>query len=277
MLRLSRLMMWGMILLIVGPCAFRQAPLEVARWHVAQAIDLREAGRNEAAMQSLDRALAWDAENPAIFLRRARWLKAEGQYEAALAEILKADLLMPDNFAILSQRADALQLLGRYAEAVEIWKAIDRQSIAGGNPPRAMAQNGLAYARAVGNLELDEALAGINQALESDPANAAMLDTRGFILYRQGKFKEAAADMEPAVRQAEGDIQLAERRPATELRTIHFSEYSDDLLARVRRDAAILRYHRALVYEKLGRHAAAKLDRSRAKVLIGREPDEKLF
>lgn len=270
-------MIWAMILLVVGPCAFRQAPLEMARWHVARAIQQREAGDKEGAWASLDRAMAWDAENPANFLRRARWHKADGKYEAALDEILKADLLVPDNFAILSQRADALQLLGRHAEAVEIWKAIDRLSIAGGNPPRVQAQNGLAYARAVGNLELDEALAGINQALESDPTDAAMLDTRGFILYRQGKYQEALADMEPAVKQVELAMKQAERVPGTLERVIDYSELSDGMLANMRQATAVIRYHRALVYEKLGRHAAAKLDRSRAKVLIGREADEKLF
>jgi hypothetical protein len=40
---------------------------------------------------------------------------------------------------------------------------------------------------------------------------------------------------------------------------------------------AAVRYHRALVLEKLGRYAEAKLDRARAKQLIGREPDETLF
>jgi hypothetical protein len=40
---------------------------------------------------------------------------------------------------------------------------------------------------------------------------------------------------------------------------------------------AVVRYHRALVLEKLGRHAEAKYDRARAKQLIGREPDETLF
>jgi tetratricopeptide (TPR) repeat protein len=270
-------MIWAMVLLIVGPCAFRQAPLEVARWHEATAIKHREAGEKEAALESLERAMEWDADNPALLLKRASWHKADGLYDLALADVLRADALRPDEFSVLALRAELLQLLDRHAEAIDIWKAIDRLSIAGGSPPRETALNGLAYARAVGNLELEEGLTGVDQALELRPGEANILDTRGFLLYRLGKYDEALKDMEEAVKGVEQGYRMAQAVPPTMERIVFYSELSDGQKAAARQATAVIRYHRALVYEKLGRHAAAKADRARAKVLIGREPDEKLF
>jgi hypothetical protein len=60
-------------------------------------------------------------------------------------------------------------------------------------------------------------------------------------------------------------------------RVLAYSELSEPPRDLARQGAAVLHYHRALVLEKLGRFAEAKLDRARAKRLIGREPDETLF
>jgi tetratricopeptide (TPR) repeat protein len=270
-------MLWALVLLVVGPCAYQQAPLEMARWHVAAAIKARSEGRQEAALDLLDRALAWDADNPSLYLKRAQWRKADGQYDLALADVQRADALRPDDPRILSARSELLQLLGKHAEAIEIWRAIDRLSLAGGTPPRETALNGLAYAQAVGNLELEEGLERVNKALDIEPDNAALLDTRGFLLYRLGKYDEALRDMEAAVQGMEHELRLTQAVPATMERIIFYSDNADGQMATAKQAAAVIRYHRALVLERLGRHAEAKADRARARVLIGRDPDETLF
>ncbi len=258
--RRIRLWVWLLLAAMIGPCAYVQAPREVGRWYLAAAEVERKAGRKELADRYLTRAQAWAADVPIILLTRAVWRAEDGQYVAALEDLTVLDEQLPGNVDILQQRALVLQHLGRHDEAVAAAKAVDRISLTGGIPSRAQALNNLAYTQAVGRRELDEALAAVEKALEFEPHNATFLDTRGFILYQQGKYDRALDDATQAV--------------------VDFERRFDRMRSPGRSDmeaVAVMRYHRALVLEKLGRFAEAKADRARAKQLIGREPDETLF
>lgn len=57
--------------------------------------------------------------------------------------------------------------------------------------PCAVAKNNLAYVYALTNTKLDEAMALVDEALESEPLNASFLDTKGWIFYRQGELEWA--------------------------------------------------------------------------------------
>ena len=232
----------------------------MSRWYLAAAQVEREAGRKELADQQMSQAQRWSPDDPAILLTRARWHREDGEYLAALEDVNSLNERVPDNSVILIERSQILQHLGRHNEAIADWKSLDRMSMTSGIPSRPMALNGLAYARAVGNLELDDALKGVEEALVMQSGDPMFLDTRGFILYRQGKYPESFADMDRAV------IDIEKLRRETSVDRSSLIE-----------GVAVVRYHRALVLEKLGRYAEAKLDRARAKQLIGREPDETLF
>jgi len=258
--RRIRVWVWLLVLALVGPCAFVQTPREVGRWYLAAAQVEREAGREQLADQYMSRAQDWAPDLPVILLTRAAWRREDGQYQAALDDLNALVEQFPDNAEILSERTAVLQHLGRHAEAVSDYKKIDRMSLTGGIPPRAEALNNLAYIRAVGKLELDEALKGANEALHIEPSNPLYRDTRGFILYQQGKYEPALVDLTAAVQGVEDWLKTPPR--GYPIKAEH---------------VAVVRYHRALVFEKLGRFADAKADRARAKLLIGREPDETLF
>jgi len=255
-----RLLVWLLLVATIGPCAYLEAPREVSRWYLAAAQVEREAGRKELADRQMSQAERWSPDDPAILLARAEWRRQDGQYASALEDVDAVNDRSPENPAILVLRSQILQHLGRHDEAVADWKSLDRMSMTSGIPSRPMALNGLAYARAVGNLELDEALKGVEEALVMQPGDPMVLDTRGFILYRQGKHEAALSDMNPAVI----DIEKLLKARSSDRRTLE-------------EGVAVVRYHRALVLEKLGRYAEAKLDRARAKQLVGREPDETLF
>ncbi len=258
--RRIRLWVWLLVAAMIGPCAYVQAPREVGRWYLAAAQVERDAGNREVADRFMARAQSWASDVPGLLLMRAQWLQKDGQYEPALEVLNDLDDRLPDNPTILALRSEVLQHLGRHEEAIADWKSLDRMSLTGGIPSRPEALNGMAYARAVGNLQLDEALAGVEEALTIEPGDPMILDTRGFILYRQGKHIAALEDMDAAVKGVE-----------------HWLKAPPPNRFISKQGVAVVRYHRALVLEELGRFAEAKLDRARAKVLIGREPDETLF
>jgi tetratricopeptide (TPR) repeat protein len=60
--------------------------------------------------------------------------------------------------------------------------------------------NDRCWARAVAMLELDAALADCNEALRQRPDFVPALDTRGFIHLRSGRFREAIADYDAALK-----------------------------------------------------------------------------
>jgi Tfp pilus assembly protein PilF len=65
-------------------------------------------------------------------------------------------------------------------------------------PDYHQALNYLGYLYVDGNTNLDEAGRLIDKALALDPGNGAYIDSHGWLLYRRGKYKEAAVDLEKA-------------------------------------------------------------------------------
>lgn len=65
-------------------------------------------------------------------------------------------------------------------------------------PDYDQALNYLGYVFADGNTNLDEARALIDRALELQPDNGAYLDSRGWLLFRLGKYRDAVAVLEKA-------------------------------------------------------------------------------
>ena len=79
------------------------------------------------------------------------------------------------------------------------------------HPEDPLVLNNLAYTYAVQNVKMDEAFKMSSAALKADPGNAAYLDTMAWILYRQKKYKEAAAYIVKAVTAFNGnDIEAME-------------------------------------------------------------------
>ena len=285
---------WTSLLLVTGLFlainAFLEGPREIGRWKMAAA---REFWRNAAygeiqgdlsqvadnqqkALAKVEDALQWSPDEPAFILQRVEWRTDAGQYEGALQDCNVLMEKFGDKVELLLLRQNIFHLLGRHADAVADAQRINNLSKTSGIPPRANALNILAYAKAIGNLELESALQEINEALNSGK-NAAYLDTRGYIYYRLGKFDLALKDLDPAVNEVERELKIVtanaalERRATPDIRQYEIKNRKDS------QPVAVILYHRALVHEKLGHSAAAAADRKRVRELIGRDGDEKLF
>ena len=264
-----RLLILATLLILLLPAIAVFGPPEIAAWHLAAAQEERAAGNKELAYERLADATRWSPGQPGLFLQRAAWRLEDGNIEEALADANEAVDLSPDNYETLSLRATILQNLDRHAEAIQDWKTIDRLSLTRGWPERATAQNGLAYARAVGKLDLKEALRNVEEALKVRPNEPAILDTRGYLLYLQGEHAKALVDMDAAVKGIEDARPSPIRHPPDDIDISRVNTFEQGI--------AVIHYHRALVLKALGREADAEQDLRRARELIGREPDEKLF
>src|SRR5262249_19974543 len=158
-----------------------------------------------------------------------------------------------------------LQNAGRFADAVKDWKRLDQMSERSGRPGRAEALNGLAYAQALAKTELEEALDKVNEALKlanDEPSiTAAASDTRGYLLYLMGHYEEALANMNVAVHEYEklekalassGGPSKPSASPDVNGKLFHNRPKSLLEIAASgspARAAAVVRYHRALVWK----------------------------
>ncbi|MFN0018642.1 MAG: tetratricopeptide repeat protein [Pirellulaceae bacterium] len=277
--------------LFLGIYAFLEAPREVGRWHMAAA---REFWRNaeygeiqgnlsqvaenrQKALAKLEDALKWSPEEPTFILQRVEWRTDAAQYDEALRDCNHLIEKLGEEGGLLQERATILHLLGRHAEAVADAQRIDNLSKTSGMPSRANALNGLAYAKAIGKIDLESALKEVNEALTSQ-RNAAYLDTRGFIYYQMGKYELALKDFDPAANEIADRLKIRDAKSGLEGRTNpDIRKYEIDTRKLNKMMIAPIFYHRALAHEKLGHAAAAAADRKRVRELIGREGDEKLF
>jgi len=275
-----------MLLVVVGGCLISQTPREIGRWELAAALNARDAGRKEEAYARLARAQRWFSSSPMLLLQRAEWRLADGDRPAALEDVQRMVDLSGDTVKGLMLHSQFLQDAGQFSDAVKDWKKLNQMSERSGSPERAQALNGLAYAQALAEIELDDALDHVNESLELSQGRpsliAAASDTRGYLLYLTERYEAALADMNAAVRGYESEIRppLPLEQRAAGLSTIPDSRPKTDRElespdpARV---LAVVRYHRALAFKALGRNKEAEQDLARVRQLIGREPDQTLF
>lgn len=112
--------------------------------------------------------------------------------EAIDAADMGKDLVVNDpatESEFYAQKGDALFGLKRYKEGIESYdKAVAIY------PSNLLTKNNYAMRLALANTDLPKAEKLINEVLESKPSQAPYLNTKGLVLFKQGKFKEALAE-----------------------------------------------------------------------------------
>ncbi len=256
-----------LITLVLGPVLWMWAPRERARWYAAKALEKQLAGQPESALAYLDRALEWDVQSDWLYRQRGDWLVDAGRYEQALEDYTRAIALAPDEALNYMQRSVAWQHLGRHDRSIADWERVEALFTNRSQRHRAIAWNGLAYARALGKQDLDQALAEVERALAIFGPDPAMLDTRGYIQFLRGELETAREDLNQAVLTIESQhAALSQRRDYSDRRE------HEQRLRQHAHSVAVLRYHRALIYEELGEPEQAAQDFGRVRQL-GFEPE----
>jgi tetratricopeptide (TPR) repeat protein len=235
------------ILLAAGPLAYSYGRRELARWHQAAGYERLLQGDLEGALAGIDRAVRWDPRSANLIMQRASWKMRTGSADTALADCDLALELARGEFDSRGTEASRLLL--------------------------ALALNQRAYAYALADSNLEEALEQVEQAIKFLGDDYNLLDTRGYLHLKLGHLVKAQRDLERAVERAENSYKLARlnlRRRAREMvdtRPIAESERS------LNEGLAVLTHHRGELYQQLGREEEAMRDLQRAK-RIGYNPQQ---
>jgi len=135
-----------------------------------------------------------------VHFRRGLVLVEMQRYAAAESALSEAVRLRPQHMAALFELGVACERQGR----LEASEAAFRKLLVL-DPRNAQAHNYLGYMLADRGVRLEEALREIELALKEEPKNTAYLDSRGWALYRLGRWDEARAVLESAIGQGGQD------------------------------------------------------------------------
>ena len=157
------------------------------------ALALSELGRNNAALDNYDRALAVRPDDAEALYNRGNTLHKLGRLEQALESYERALAVGADFAEALNNRGVVLQKLGRFEEALE---SCEQALAVGPQYPEALHNRGNTL-QELGRFE--QALASYEQALALRPGYAEALDNRGNALRALGRFDEAMECHEQAL------------------------------------------------------------------------------
>ena len=223
---------------------------ELASWHAAAGREEQLDGNPQRALSHFDNAVACDAENPDFYRWRAECYRELSQHERALEEYDQLAQIRPLETWDHWQRADLLMLLDRRQLAVDAARAgleaFQRGGAVRGALGNAQVLNGVAYFRAVAQLELDEALPQITEAIELLGGQARIFTDYAYLCFLQEQYPLAlkllsAAEQIYADRQQIQDTALeSEQSPVNQ----------DEIRGRIRnlrKSRGRVLYHRLLV------------------------------
>ena len=129
-----------------------------------------------------------------LYVAETQIVQKYGEPDDALALYDTAISAYPDNLDLLYNRALFVVELGDFARMER-----DLLQLLEQDPDHADALNALGYTLADRNERLDEAFAYVTRALKLRPDSPAILDSMGWVLYRQGDLVQAAGYLRRAL------------------------------------------------------------------------------
>lgn len=153
----------------------------------------RQNGDFKKAMSAVESAIENKKDYPQFYALQASLYDEKKDFESAEKVLLKSSLLFPENEQLWFFLGSTQDKLGKRNETIESMK-----KVLGLNQDHVQAMNYLAYTYAELGTELPEAEKLARRALKMKPKDAYIKDTLGWVLYKQGKLKEAVRTLELA-------------------------------------------------------------------------------
>ncbi|WP_169313699.1 tetratricopeptide repeat protein [Asticcacaulis biprosthecium] len=160
---------------------------------------VRPESERAARFSDIDAALALQPDSTKILLTRGQFYRSYKDYDLALADADAIQALEPDSTEAYSLRANIYADQGNNdAEFIQLDKALALK------PEDPDLLNNACWSRATSGRELARALELCNAALTVQPRSGQVLDSRGMVHLKMGKWDEALADYDAAVTVANG-------------------------------------------------------------------------
>ena len=182
---------------------------ESSKFHIPAVIQAavlhKEAGELTSGSALIQKALEKHPESTELYFYLGLFYEEEnrlGEAEAVFREGLKRD---GNNTQLHFRLGSVLDKLGKRPEAIEEMKTVLRI-----DPNHVNALNYLGYTYAEMDVNLDEAETMIRTALQGRPDDGYMIDSLGWVLFKQGRLDEAVAALEKAVRLVPNDPTILE-------------------------------------------------------------------
>lgn len=124
---------------------------------------------------------------------KAQLLAALERYPEALEYYNRMMEFRPDSESVMLGRAELLLRMGKLEESIGQYEAAVKRW-----PESALSLNALGYTLADRTDDYREAEKLIRKAIKLDPENPAIIDSLGWVLYKQGHLEEALVELERA-------------------------------------------------------------------------------
>ena len=124
---------------------------------------------------------------------QAQLLSSQERYTEALEYFDRVIIYRPDSEVVVLAKAELLLRMDDVDAAIETYREAVRRW-----PDSAISMNALGYTLADRTTQYKEAAKLIKKALKKLPESAAIIDSYGWVLYRQGKYEEALSELERA-------------------------------------------------------------------------------
>lgn len=276
---------------VLLPAIARGIRPEIGRWHLAMAQDLltdtvyfrlrsqhatnpkaKEEDANASkeslakAEESVERSAKWGGKTAEYFSIRASIHGAKGDGDGLMSDLLTAARKSSPQKSwqrwetignVEYNRGRFKEAIGHYLHSLELAEARDLYE------ERSGLLNQLAYTRAVASIDLPAALTNIDEAIEIhessvgdvptqvDSTLVQLRDTRGFILYKMGKRKEAREEFDLIWEDFEDWFEEQQQMLAeVKKQRIDIRQWPSQH-TRVFRSVSVIIYHRMLVLDPL--------------------------
>jgi len=148
---------------------------------------LAQQGEPDEALEFLDHFATVNPNYAVDMLRaKARLLSSLDRYDEALESFDKVVAYRPNDEGIQLSRAELMLRMGNVDAAIAEYRHVAKRW-----PDSAMALNALGYTLADKTDYYGEAAKLIKKAMKMEPDSAAIIDSWGWVLHRQGKHDEA--------------------------------------------------------------------------------------
>lgn len=245
----------------------------IGRHFAENALRLYDRKDFPGALAEADKAVDWSPADTQLRLIRSEMRRLNKDFQGCLADAEEVARLKPNDVYAVEICRQMYHVLHEHRKA----SAAATEALEKGIGTRAVVLNDRAYARAVGDFELDEALSDIDEAIKlSSNDNASFIDTKAYVLFRKKQYAEAMKELDRAImlteqahKQIEDLVGRGNRRRREDL--VEVSK-----LQSIEHNLAVMYHHRGEIYEKQDKPKEAKRDFDAAEEL-GFNPDEGVY